>query len=313
MSNKNRFLFVKILNSLLESDIALSKALCIIQKMKSAKKAVRKAAEEIELYLQQGSLLSVALQKCSAIEFNSIYGAFVSCAQSGGSIKKVFTFLYLREYGLRQKKQKLIYSIIYPVFVTLVAMTGCILLMTFGKNIIPNISGKFDFDLYKQNAVKGCISANLFLVACIIAFCLAIKNLFSMEEYVDSFKILNFLTASGVDFYNALKTSLLAAKENKKLKKQIILALCDLEHGHKASKACQRFGEEFLLQIELAEQSGQADKALNSICESLEKKNEEWSKVFMQMTEPLSMTALAIYITLLLKTVVMPALFEYGI
>ena len=67
------------------------------------------------------------------------------------------------------------------------------------------------------------------------------------------------------------------------------------------------------MQIELAEQSGQADKALNSICESLEKKNEEWSKVFMQMTEPLSMTALAIYITLLLKTVVMPALFEYGI
>ena len=199
MANKNRFLFVKILNSLLESDIALSKALCIIQKMKSAKKAVRKAAEEIELYLQQGSLLSVALQKCSAIEFNSIYGAFVSCAQSGGSIKKIFTFLYLREYGLRQKKQKLIYSIIYPVFVTLVAMTGCILLMTFGKNIIPNISGKFDFDLYKQNAVKGCISANLFLVACVIAFCLAIKNLFSREEYVDSFKILNFLTASGVD------------------------------------------------------------------------------------------------------------------
>ena len=41
MANKNRFLFVKILNSLLESDIALSKALCIIQKMKSAKKAVR--------------------------------------------------------------------------------------------------------------------------------------------------------------------------------------------------------------------------------------------------------------------------------
>ena len=313
MSDKNRFLFVKVLNSLLESDVSLSKAFCIIQKMKSVKSTVRAAAKEIELYLQQGSLFSVALQKCSSIEFNSLYGAFVSCAQNGASIRKIFDFLYRREYGLRQKKQKLLFSIIYPVFVTIVAMTGCILLMTFGKNIIPDISGKFDFESYQKNAVQGCIAANLFLLACICLFCLAIKNLFSREEYLDAFKVLNFLTSSGLDFYNALKTSLLAAKKNKRLKNQIVLAICDLEHGHKASKACQRFGEEFLLQIELAEESGHADKALNSICENLEKENEEWSKVFMQMTEPLSMTILAIYITLLLKTVVMPALFEYGL
>ena len=91
------------------------------------------------------------------------------------------------------------------------------------------------------------------------------------------------------------------------------LALSDLEHGHRASKACQRFGEEFLLHMELAEQSGRADQALNSICENLERKSGEWSKVFMQMIEPVCMTILAVYITLLLKTVIMPALFEYGI
>jgi len=313
MSSKNRFLFVKVLNSLLESDIALSKALIIIQKMKSVKNSVRNAAGEIELYLQQGSLFSVALQKCSSIEFNSIYGAFASCAQNGGSIRKIFNFLYKREDRIRQRRQKIILSVIYPVFVTIAAMAGCIALMAFGKNIIPNITGKFDFDLYHKNAVRGCISANIFLAACIAFFFLAIKRIFSKEEYIDTFNILNFLTLSGVDFYNALKTSLLAVKSNSNLRNKIILALSDLEHGHRASKACQRFGEEFLLHMELAEQSGRADQALNSICENIERKSGEWSKVFMQMIEPVCMTILAVYITLLLKTVIMPALFEYGI
>jgi len=313
MESKNRFLFVKVINSLLDSNIALSKALSIMQKMKSVRKTVRNAAKEIDTYLQQGSLFSVALKKCSSIEFNSIYGAFVSCAENGGSIKKVFDFLYLREYGLRNKKQKLLLSITYPLFVTIIAMVGCIMLMIYGKNIIPNITGNFNFDLYKKNAIKGCITANIFLMVCISIFTYFLRQLFSKEECVDAFKILSFLTASGVDFYNSLKTSLLATKNNKKLKEQIIFALFDLEHGYKASKACERFGEDFLLQIELAEQSGHVDKALNSICENIEKKHEEWSRVFMQMTEPVSMTILAIYLTLLLKTVVMPALFEYGI
>lgn len=313
MQSNIRYVFIKTLSHLLNSGLSMGRALLVMEKMNSLSSSVKNACFEIRKYLENGSLMSMALKKCCNIYFPEIYGAFVSCSERGAGVCEVFDFLYKMEDNFRNRKKRIILSSIYPSFVTFAAFAGCIFLVHFCKNIVTDLSGNFDFESYEKNAMYGCIVANSFLIFAIGFTLILYKRISLNEEFFDSFKIINFLLNAGIDLYSSLKISLLAVKDNNRLKEKILSAIRELEQGKRSSFACRNFGSECVFQLELSEESGMEKNAFANICKNYETKIETQQKLFFEMFEPVSMAVIALYIMILLKTVVMPAFFNYGI
>ena len=313
MSKKEMLQFTATLSELLESDLTLRASLEIMSQMTGLKKNCSLAAAEIKSYLAEGSRFSIALTKCHALTFDEVYIAFICSAEKSGNLEKTVDFLKRREQGKSNRFGKLLTICAYPSFVIFVTFIGGILVSIFSPQLVSDLTGNFDFEEYKRNVAFGCIQANMFLTVVMFAFIKFLHDFLTKNALLDVFKILDFMNESGVDFYTSLETSLLLADKNQKLKNQILKTMEDVSIGKKIGESIGNFGKNFRLYAQVAECSGNLEKTFKQICHSLESKFSRLEKLSMDLTNPVMILVAGIYIIILLKNIIMPVLFNFGI
>ena len=309
MSKKEIVQFTSVLSELLSSDMTLRSALEIMSDMTGLRRACALAASEIKSYLAEGSRFSIALKKCQSLSFDDVYIAFVCSAEKSGNLEKTMEFLKKREEGKSNRSAKLLAMCAYPMFVILVTFVGGIVLSSFATQLVADLSGTFDFVAYKKSVASGCVQANFFLAFAAFVLIKLLQNLLNKNIRLDIFRILDFMSESGIGFYSALETSLLLAEKNVKVKNEILSAMEDVSLGKKIGESVGNFGKDFKLYAQVAENSGDLGKVFKQICSSLESKFSRLEKICMDLTSPVIISVAGIYIIILLKKVVMPVLF----
>ena len=98
-----------------------------------------------------------------------------------------------------------------------------------------------------------------------------------------------------------------------KIKNQILKTIEDIYGGKKIGEAIGNFGKNFKLYAQVAEHSGLLNKVFKQICGSLKSKFSKTEKICMELINPVIMCVVGIYIIILLKKIVMPVLFNFGI
>lgn len=313
MSKKNILVFTNLLSQYLEANVSLIKSLHKISLIQNLAKDVVMAASNIEEKLEKGTTLSLALDECCYIKFPKVYIAFVSSAEKTGNIKGTFNFLLERESIIYKRKTDLISLSIYPIAVVILSFLGSLLLVKYGALLVPNITGKFDDLLFKKNAIYGCIKANFFLILICFGGIYFFKKMFSSSPELDLFRAINFLTTGGIDLHLALVTSMSIVEGNNCNEKKLVSVIEDLEKGQSISKSFEKFGKKYSYYFCIAEDCNDFSSTIKNIVKAGEEKENRNSKRVMEFMEPSIMACVAIYIIILLKTVVMPVLFDYGI
>ena len=87
----------------------------------------------------------------------------------------------------------------------------------------------------------------------------------------------------------------------------------DVSIGKKIGESIGNFGKNFRLYAQVAECSGNLEKTFKQICHSLESKFSRLEKLSMDLTNPVMILVAGIYIIILLKNIIMPVLFNFGI
>lgn len=313
LSRKQIFQFTSTLSELLSSDMTLHSALEIMSGMTGLHKNCNMAACEIKSYLAEGSKFSLALKKCQILNFDEAYIAFVCSAEKSGNLERTVSFLKEREKNKVNRFTKLLTMCVYPGFVILLTFIGGLIMAFYSTKLVVDLTGNFDFDVYKKNVVTGCIEANLFLLFSAAGLIYVLKSYLDKTILLDVFTVLDFVTESGVELCSGLETAVLIAEKNMKIKNQILKTIEDIYGGKKIGEAIGNFGKNFKLYAQVAEHSGLLNKVFKQICGSLKSKFSKTEKICMELINPVIMCVVGIYIIILLKKIVMPVLFNFGI
>ena len=303
MLSKDCLSFTGTFSELLFANLSVKNALSFMLRMDNLNKNVKKGVAEILNFLEEGSLFSLALKKCLHINFSRTYIAFVSSAEESGKLCETFTFLYDSLKKKKERTEKIIAALLYPSFVLLLALFLSAFFIFYAK--------EFSSTFTVATAMSVCFQANALLLFYILGIFILVKRLCQEKELVFLFKIVSFLTASNLGVYKSFKIALLATKRASPLYKKVAMALSMLEEGFSVFESCRVFGKEIALYLELAEFSGNEAQAFLSAADFLQKNQEKKEKVLMTFLEPVTIVLLALYIGILLKSLVMPILFNF--
>ena len=312
MSDRNVLRFTQVIHVVLRSGMNLGQAFEMIQKMKGMPQKVVRASCEIKTSLEKGRLFSNALADCDAIRFGPDYVAFVAAAEKGGSLQMTFDFLLKREQEKDKRKNSMLSVCAYPLIVIIVAFLGGLLLAFNSRNIVPDVSGTFEYDLYARQVVLGCIKANMFLFASALFLFMWLRHLINKNIVLDVFSIMSFLIKGQLSLDEALRISVLSAQKNDCLKRRIIRGRDMLLHGKPVPAVIESIDKDCSLFASFAEINGDMKNAFDQMTSYLEDKKTRREKMCMDMVEPLIMCVVAAYIIILLKDIVMPVIFYYG-
>lgn len=304
--------FTEAVNTVLQSDVNLGQAVEMVQKMDGLPVKVVQAASQINRSLEQGRLFSNALADCEAIHFTPDYIVFIAASEKGGSVKSTFDFLLKREKEKERRRNSLISICAYPLLVVIAAFAGGLLLALKSNDIVPDLSGSFNRDLYKSQVVWGCIKSNSFLFSSALFLFIWLKNLIDRNVLFDVFSILSFLLRGHLSLDEALRISVLSAEKNDGVKRRIIHGRELLEQGNPVSRVIECIDRNCALYARFAEVSGNLNDAFSQMTLYLEDKKIRREKICMDLIEPIVMFVVAAYIIILLKSIVMPVIFYYG-
>lgn len=305
--------FTKHMKELLCSKLSLDSCLSILSKMKGVKKSVALSAGEILQSLECGTTFSMALRKCMALEFPCEYISFVEASEESGSLEQVFAFLLKKEEKRNVQRNRILMACIYPGFVVLIAFVMSILLVVYGSDIVPDFNGNFDSSQFRRDAIRSCVRADLFLCVCISGFAAVVSRMGHMGSRLDFFFVMKYLMESGIDFYSGLRFSIGVLQKNRRMKEMVLWSMSQVELGKSVSCVMEKFGEECVCAMEIAEATGSLTEGFQKIALLYEERNEKNFKLLESLLEPGIMCALAIYVSLLLMKVVTPILFNYGV
>jgi len=312
MSRNDILVFTKLISQYLDANIPLKESLKKISEIRNIQKNVSLAAFEIELQMEKGTIFSLALKECCLIHFPKVYIAFISSSEKVGNLRQTFLFLLERENNIYKRKSDLISICVYPIVVVLMAFVGSILLIKFGANLVPNITGTFDELAFKNKAILGCVKANIFLFSFFAIGLYVLKKTFGSNFELDLFRALFFLISGGIDLHYALVTSMSVVENTNSCEKKLVNAISSLENGQSISKAFEYFGKYYSTYFCIAEDCNDLTKTMKNIVQAGEEKEKRISKRIMEYVEPCVMSCVAVYIIILLKNIVMPVMFNYG-
>ena len=326
--NEAKRFFTGALASLLQNGLSLKDALDCMQSIHFLsggfldkgvgvqKKAalISDCAKELNTYLAEGSLFSVAIKKCSVLRFDSVSVAFIASAEKGGSLEKTFRFLSEREEKRSLQKKKVLSACVYPLFVSGIAFIGSFLLRAlFSSSLLTALSGSEESALYSHNSFWGLICANFFLLCSVILLFFVLRHFLKANVEADIFRIIEFLVGQGKSLVSALEVSILLVPRNVKMQQKILESIEALEAGFSAKEALGRQFPAVHLYMALAEQNGSLSAAFLHISNYFKSKAEAQEKTVLSLLEPFVMVILALYIIILLKTVIAPLLFATGL
>ena len=307
--NKNEktfFSFSISLLELLESDIPLKNSLEVLSAENSINKNVKKLATEILQKLSEGFSFSAALNLCS-FTIKERYLTLISASESGGSLIQALQFI--KEISIQKKDlEERIKSVsIYPGLVVSIALAATFVLLHFRNQFLLSVP---ENELY-----SGVITAVAVLFAGIGAVALYIKNAMGENILYSVFFAISFLSEAGFDFANCLDIAIMYSSQNKEVNKALLDVKSKIQEGEGIGEAFSHykvFPKEIVARLTLAEIHGNIEKVTKGIAKSIEKKDIAKRNQCMQLIEPLLILCTGLYILILVETIVLPFLTNYG-
>ena len=312
MRDRNVLRFTEVIHTVLKSGMNLGQALDMIGKMNGLPQKVKRAANQINAFLENGRLFSNALSDCDVIRFGKDYVAFIAAAERGGSIDMTFEFLLNREKEKEKRKNSFVSICTYPIIVVIAAFAGGLILAFNSVKIVPDVTGSFNLEKYSRDVVWGCIRANGFLLSSALFLFMWFRHLIAKNIVFDVFTVMSFLIRGSLSLDEALRISILSAGKNESLKHRIMQGREMLQKGNTVSSAIECIDKNCALYARFAEINGNLKDAFVQMKEYLEDKKTRREKMCMDMVEPVTMCIVASYIIILLKSIVMPVIFYYG-
>lgn len=313
MKSDTVLLFTRLMAELTKADMPLHTALHAIVDMHSVPLNVKQTAYEVKQQLEKGTSFSLALAQCTVASFGSVYVAFVSSAQETGFISETFSFLLQQEEQKAQRRAAVASLCVYPFVVIFAACVGSALLVKLGSSIVPNVMGTFNEALYKRNAIIGFIKALSFLCIFAVSGAILLKFKMGRNAKLDLFRALTFLTKAGVDLNHALETALPVVQTESRVERYVLQVLTSLEQGRTVSESFAVFGSECALSLEMAQNSSSLYQTFSHLTKVYEEREKRTVKRCVDFVEPSVMCAVAVFLIILLKSVIMPVLYSYGL
>lgn len=162
--------FTQTLSSLLSTNITLQDALKIGSEIEANKKNKRLCLDLLK-NIKEGFLLSETMKKYPLF-FNSFYNSLVSIGEETGSLVSVFEKLALYLKTKKERKTKVVQSLLYPSIVLFSAIVVILIVVFF---VFPQMEEIFSVFTQEAEGIKKQmikIKANIFLILGLFLFIL---------------------------------------------------------------------------------------------------------------------------------------------
>lgn len=330
----NTLLFTKIMTSLLKSGLVLQDALNISRDIFKSKND-RKFAQKILDGVENGNSLS---KEISVFEnqFGSLYISLLKIGEESGKLCDVFEKLgsYLEEK--KERKEKLVQSMMYPLVVLITALLVAVVCIFF---VFPKLEGIFeafgeggDALEAKIGALKtGVIITGIILISLIFLFVMMgiickknktakftadkilIKTPFLGKEIIfnqtkDFSFSMKILTSTFYPFNESLKLSA-SVVSNQFYKNAVLVAYEKIMKGNDIAESFEDekiFPPYFTSWIRLSQRNGNLNGAFNEIYEYFRTESENSSKRFGNAIEPLFILITGLIVIFIISQFVLP-------
>lgn len=300
--------FTKALYELFgKQNLSLSRSLWIMRAKPKADK-VSRAAAEIYIALENGSLFSNALKKCHQLCFDDVYISFISIAEKNGDLKTAL--LYLKEKLERRNecKKRLAAASIYPFFVILLSIAASLFIGFYTKTSDVGL-------LLEYVSVLLLVCGGLFLL---------IVKILGENRLLEAFTAVDFLLQNGIELSEAVGCAVLIAGPSSRIGKLFENARLRLSYGMDLQNAFMYAdGESFkyggLSDFRLreafyyADAGGCNDDLFGRVAAYLKSEKEKSRIICFSLIEPVFILITGAFILLLLITFFMPLINNIGL
>lgn len=278
---------------LVDKNISLLDSLKIMKER--SKRKTKKTASYVINQLEQGELLSNALQKCTIIHFDTVYVTFIAMAEKSENLRSTIDYLNQRAKRTRENKSKLIGALIYPLFVIFLTLGICIFLRVF-----LNLDN--GYELYGYFSFFLCICGVLLYV---------IWKILGLNKMYEAFLGTDLLVKNGISISTAISYGALIAGPDSKVGKAFILAAEKMEYGMDLRNA-------FSLKDELqevfyyADVSGGKKDIFERMATWIAQKDEKRRFICLQLIEPIFIAITGFFLLVVILNFFVPMINNYS-
>lgn len=306
--------FVRIVSQLLSDDIPIEKAVEAASHSSMLSRRDAEAASHVLSSLREGNSLSTALRIYPEL-FPSHYMLLITAAEQTGSLVSAMEFINAEEERRSECRQIVKSASIYPLVVIVFVILGTLLLFAFGGQYVTALVPADSLEVYRHDAIVGVEVAGLMLACYLFVFAVITRHIIGNSVRDDMCRNLAYMTKAGYRINQAVSLTLpslpLGSKESEALMK-IVYRLREGVDVVKAFSESLLFEPEHIIQLELAEIHGSCAEAFERIERQVERTVTKRRETFQHLVEPLLLTGVACYVLMILQSVVMPLLTQFG-
>lgn len=333
LNSKEIYFFTNNLNVLIQSGITLQEALFIC---KSIKFTTNYNLVISQLYesITNGNSFSDSLK--STKQFSSFYISLIQVGELSGDIKKILSALVKYLENQKQKKNKLLQTLMYPCIVLFTTILAFIFIAYFVlpklKEIFISVSqiNSTNFQIQFQDIlnsayISGCIIFSIILLIPLLLFIykknktvayfidsLILKIPF-LREYIIESEIasfcftMNILTSSGLPLTECFDYNNSIIK-NRKLLSELKTVQSLISNGNKVSYAFNQtsFPDYFKTWINIGESTGDPSKTFSEMYHYYSQKQQNNSTTLASMLEPISILVTGGLIIFFVTKIILP-------
>lgn len=300
--------FSSLLLELLESEIPLKNSLEVMRDTETVKNRVRLLSGNILEKLSEGCSFAIAVASNGAVSVPERFVTLIAASESAGNLTRALTFIK-DFYNRKQETEERIKNVsIYPAIVVTAALTGSFLLVHYRNSFLGAIP--------ESEIFSGVFTAVSVLIAGVAAVALYVKKAMGENVLYSVFYSLGFLTESGFDFARSIDIAILYAAGEREITKALFTVKEKLAEGMSSGKAfgcCPKvFSKDMIARLELAEVHGNTARVCSGIATRLEERDKAKRSRCMQLIEPLLILCTGLYILILVETVILPFITDFG-
>ncbi len=334
VGNKDLSLFTRQLATLVRSGTPLEEGLSTVSKQ-TTKNSVKSVLLNVRSKVLEGHSLASALKEHPRV-FPVLYQATVAAGEQAGHLDLVLERLAEYTEARQEMNQKVGMALLYPVILSLLAITIVVGLMVF---IVPQIVGVFEDMQSELPALTQILigtsdfikAYGLYLLAVIIAGYIIFKRMLRNPQFqfrYDTFllglpvigelvrgintarfaRTLSILAASGVPILEALGIASEVVR-NMPMKQAIDNATIRVREGTSISRSLEQSGLFPPITMHLiasGESSGKLEEMLERAAQHQEKDTSNAVAVFVGLFEPMMILFMAVMVLVIVLAILLP-------
>lgn len=313
-SNKKKIRkFTEALSELMiDQNFSLGNALKILSRENLRKKKsdeITLCCKEILNKLENGESFANALKFSKEISFDNTYISFIRFSEKTGNLSEIISFLRERCKRQEENHNRIIESLLYPVFVIILAFIAVGFLLLYGKNIFV---GEQIEAFCTSNLISSCGNAVFFL--CVFCFCggWVIKKNLGSDKLYEAFLAADFLLKNGESFGSAIETSAEILGKESPEGQLFLNARERLEYGVELKNAfiCSnsRKWDEIQNMFYFAENAGNETQIFEKIASKLKMDLDKKRKFCLKLIEPMFIAGTGGFLLIFLMNTALPLL-----